>query len=63
MAAKALLAAAVLAAAADAQNASCTGKSSFYTDAHKALLLNGSTTLSWASYAGQVLMVTNVASF
>ena len=53
---------ALLAAAASAQNSTCTGNDSFYTAAHAALLLNGSI-ITWAGYEGSVLTLTNVASF
>ena len=58
-------AAALLCAAASvgAQSSNCSASApSFYVPAHAALLLNGSV-LSWSSFAGSVLALTNVASF
>jgi hypothetical protein len=55
--------AAALVGVAAAQNNSCTGTTTFYTASRQALLLNGSSVVSYASFAGNVLMITNVASF
>ena len=63
MAASRAAAAALLCAAASAQSSNCSASApSFYVPAHSALLLNGSV-LSWSSFAGRVLALTNVASF
>lgn len=57
------LAAATLCAVAAAQSSNCSASApSFYTSSHAALLINGSL-LSWASFGGRVLLLTNVASF
>ena len=63
MAASRAAAAALLCAAASAHSSNCSASApSFYVPAHSALLLNGSI-LSWSSFAGRVLALTNVASF
>jgi hypothetical protein len=62
-ASRAAAAALLCAAAASAQSSNCSASApSFYVPAHSALLLNGSI-LSWSSFAGRVLALTNVASF
>ena len=63
MAARVAAAAALCAAAASAQSTNCSAAApSFYVASNSALLLNG-TVLSWSSFAGRVLALTNVASF
>jgi hypothetical protein len=64
MAARILAAAALMGAATvSAQNSTCKGSQSFYTSKYQALLLNGSSVISYSSFAGNVLMISNVASF
>jgi len=53
---------AALVGGAHAQNISCSSTSSLYTSGFSFALLNG-TTVNLSSYAGQVLLITNVASF
>lgn len=50
-------------AAAQPTNSTCNSATTFYSSKYQALLLNGSTVVNYADYAGKVLIVTNVASF